>query len=92
MTTLQGEIITTMNDSKENFEEILVNERVTYTLQVNGKFYLIENVPARINEETGEHLFSPSIVKNLQHIIMNGKEPDRTIETPVYDYKEYKFE
>jgi hypothetical protein len=71
---------------------LLIDGRVTYTLQVNGKFYLIENVPVRINEDTGEQLFAPAIVNNLQQIIMNGKEPDRTIETPVYDYKEYKFE
>jgi hypothetical protein len=77
----------------DNIEEmLLVDDRVTYTLQFNGKFYLIENVPVRINEETGEQLFAPAIVEKLQQIIMSDKEPERTIETPVYDYKEYKFE
>lgn len=67
-------------------QEFLVEERVTYTLQLNGKFYLVENVPARVNAETGEQFFSPSTVQNLQQLILNGKEPDRMIETPVYKY------
>jgi hypothetical protein len=71
-----------------NGQEVLVEERVTYTLQLNGKFYLVENVPARVNVETGEHFFSPSTVKHLQHLILNGKKPDRMIETPVYNYSE----
>lgn len=73
-----------MSDS----QEFLVEDRVTYTLQLNGKFYLVENVPARVNEETGEQFFSPSTVKYLQQLILSGKEPERIIETPVYNYGE----
>jgi hypothetical protein len=47
---------------------------------------LVENVPARVNEETGEQFFSPSIVAYLQQIMIDGKQLDRTIETPVYSY------
>ena len=36
------------------WNEILVERKVTYALEVDGKFYLIENVPARVNVETGE--------------------------------------
>ncbi len=36
------------------YEEHLVDKRVTYTLEIEGKFYVVENVPARVNEETGE--------------------------------------
>lgn len=85
MTTLQGgEILAIMNDDRE----VLVECRVTYTLQLNGKFYLVENVPARVNEESGEHFFAPSIVKHLQQLILNGEKPVRMIETPVYNYHE----
>ncbi len=85
MTTLQGgEILAMMNDD----EEFLVNCRVTYTLQLNGKFYLVENVPARVNEESGEQFFAPGIVKHLQQLIVNGQKPVRIIETPVYNYHE----
>jgi len=37
--------------------ETLVEKQVTYTLELNGNFFLIENVPARVNEETGEQFF-----------------------------------
>jgi hypothetical protein len=69
-------------------QEILVERRVTYTLQLNGKFYLVENVPARVNAESGENFFAPSTVKHLQQLILNGEKPVRIIETPVYNYHE----
>jgi hypothetical protein len=69
-------------------QEFLVKFRVTYTLQLNGKFYLVENVPAHVNEETGEQFFAPSVVKHLQQLILNGEDPVRIIETPVYNYHE----
>ena len=36
-----------------NQEDKLVSKRVTYTLYKDSQFYIIENVPARVNEETG---------------------------------------
>jgi hypothetical protein len=69
-----------------DWQEPLVEKRVIYTLELNGKFFLVENVPARVNEETGEQFFSPEIVERLQRIVLDGKEPDRVIETPVYSY------
>ena len=49
----------------KNEEEKLVERRVTYTLEHEGKFYIVENVPARVNEETGEQFFSPITVERL---------------------------
>ncbi|WP_373527498.1 hypothetical protein [Nostoc sp.] len=66
--------------------ETLVEQRVTYTLQLNGQVYMIENVPARVNPETGEQFFSPSAVEQLQQIILSGQEPDHFVEVPVYHY------
>ena len=40
-------------------EETMVERRVTYVLQSEGKLMLIENVPARVCLETGERFFSP---------------------------------
>lgn len=48
--------------------------------------YVIENVPARVNEETGEQFFSPSTVEHLQQIILTRQSPDRFAEVPVYNY------
>lgn len=66
--------------------EVLVEKRVTYTLQFNGQVFVIENVPARFNEETGEQFFSPSTLEYLQQITLTGQEPDRFAEVPVYNY------
>jgi len=66
--------------------ESLIEQKVTYTLELDGKFYIIENVPARVNLETGERFFSPETVEKLQHIIWEGKQPNKTIETPVYEF------
>ena len=69
-------------------EEKLVERRVTYTLEHEGKFYIVENVPARVNEETGEQFFSPATVEQLQKTILGHGNPRRVLETPLYKYAE----
>ena len=59
--------------------EILIEQKVTYTLEMDGKFFLIENVPARVNVETGEQYFSPKTVDRLQSEILESWEPARMI-------------
>jgi YgiT-type zinc finger domain-containing protein len=70
----------------EKWNEPLVEQKVTYSLEINGKFFLIENVPARVNPETGEQFFSAATVERLQQIILNQEEPVRFVETPVYNF------
>lgn len=60
--------------------------KVTYTLEMDGKFFIIENVPARVCEETGEQFFSPETVEQLQKTIWGREKPKKTVETPVYDF------
>jgi YgiT-type zinc finger domain-containing protein len=67
-------------------EDRLVHRRVTYTLEMDGKFYIIENVPARVDEETGEQFFSPSTIERLQSMILSNAEPNKVLQTPVYEY------
>jgi YgiT-type zinc finger domain-containing protein len=69
-------------------KEKLIEKKVTYTLEYGGKFYIIENVPARVNEETGEQYFAPRTVEKLQKTILNKRKPSRTMDTPVYDFNE----
>ena len=71
---------------KTNLQETLVEKRVIYTLNLNGKIVLIENVPARVNEETGEEFFSPSTVERLQQTILETEKPDYFVQVPVYNY------
>lgn len=66
--------------------ETLAEQRVTYTLEYNGQFHIVENVPARVNKETGEQFFAPAIVERLQQMILAEQKPSRTIQTPVYDF------
>lgn len=60
--------------------------KVTYTLEYGGKFFIVENVPARVCRETGEQYFSPETVEHIQDIIKSSRRPDRVVETPVYEY------
>jgi hypothetical protein len=71
-------------------DEKLLNLLVNYTLEFEGKFYIIENVPARVNTETGEQFFSPATVDRLHGTIIGRAKPQRIIETPVYEYTEKK--
>ena len=64
----------------------MIKQKVTYTLFKEGKFYIIENVPARINMETGEEFFSPKTVEDLHNIILEEKVHLRTVQTPIFDF------
>ena len=66
--------------------ETMIETEVTYTLEHEGKFYLIEHVPARVCRETGEQYFAPNTVEHIQAVIKNRKKPAKVIETPVYEY------
>ncbi len=48
--------------------ETMVEQKITYFLELDGRFIIIENVPARVCLETGERYFSPGTVERLQQI------------------------
>ena len=64
----------------------MIETKVTYTLEQNGHFYLVENVPARISPETGERFFSPETVQRLQSIIFQDAQPKKVVQTPVFEF------
>lgn len=68
--------------------EHMVERRVTYTLEYAGRFHIVENVPARVDVETGEQYFAPSTVERLRETVLGAQQPDRVIETPVYQYQD----
>ena len=51
------------------WNETLVEEKVTYHIEFDGRLFLIENIPARVNVETGERTFSPETVERLQQVV-----------------------
>ena len=68
------------------WDETLIDEKVTYTLEMDGKLIIIKNVPARVNLETGEQFFSPETVDRLQQIVWEGQQPIQTVTLPVHEY------
>ena len=54
---------------ESTWNETLEEKRVTYHIEFDGRFVLIEDVPARVNVETGERHFSPETVKRLQQVV-----------------------
>ncbi len=66
--------------------ERLVDARVRYTLEYEGQIYIIEHVPAKVSEETGEQYFAPDTVERIRALIKSKRRPDRLVETPVYEF------
>lgn len=67
-------------------KETMLDSKVTYTLEHQGKFYIIEHVPARVCRETGEPYFAPETVQQIQALITGRSKPARMVRTPVYEY------
>lgn len=72
--------------ANEKWQEPLVEKLVTYTLELDGKVFVVKDVPARVNKETGEQLFSLETVEKLQSMILDGSEPQHFMKVPVYQY------
>jgi YgiT-type zinc finger domain-containing protein len=72
-----------MSDTSiETFKEATV----TYTLEHDGKIVVIQNVPARVCNETGEQLFSPQTVERIHRIVRDGRPPTRTVQANVFEF------
>jgi YgiT-type zinc finger domain-containing protein len=67
-------------------DDRLVDRLVTYMIELDGRVIVIEHVPARVDEETGERYFAPETVERIQQIVREGRQPSRVIETPVFDF------
>ena len=67
-------------------KETMIDAKVTYTVEHEGKVYVVEHVPARVCRETGEQYFAPETVERIHQLIKGNKKPDRVIETPVFEY------
>ena len=66
--------------------EAPVDKKVTFHIEVNGRLFAIENIPGRVNVETGENHSSPESVERLQTIVRERLSPLRTIQTLVYEF------
>ena len=67
-------------------KETMIETEVTYTLEHDGRFFLVEHVPERVCKETGDQYFAPETVRHIQDIVKLQKKPDKVIQTPVFEY------
>lgn len=67
-------------------KETIVETHVTYSVEVDGHLIIVEHVPARVCQETGEQFFAPETVQKIHQIIHGGAKPVRTVQTPVYEF------
>lgn len=72
--------------NSNSWQETFVEQKVNYTLEMEGKFFIIENVPARVCVETGEQLFSPETVQRIKQLFRGKEKPSRIIKTSVYEF------
>ena len=52
------------------WNETLVDKRVTYCVELEGRIFAIANAPARVSVETGESHFSAETVDRFQRIVL----------------------
>lgn len=69
-------------DTPELFQE----QAVTDMLEMDGKLFVVENVPARVSVQTGEQLLFPDTVERLPQTVWERKTPVRVLETPVFEF------
>ena len=62
------------------------DQEVTYSIEINGRLALVENVPAKVCLQCGEKLFSAETVERLQKTAWGQKAPARVMETAVFDF------
>lgn len=67
-------------------EEHYVERLVSLTVDVDGAFVIVENVPALVSEETGERFFRPETVERLQQVARDTARPERVVQTPVFNF------
>ncbi len=67
-------------------QETMVEQKVTYVIEIEGRIVVIENVPARVCLETGERFFAPETVERLQQMIWEDRKPTRIVEAAVFEY------
>ena len=78
-----------MNTEEHYAEEArqLVPTLVTYVAQVGAEVVVVENVPARVNQATGEQLFSAETTDRLLQIVQGQlTPPTRYVEARVYSF------
>ena len=59
---------------------------VTFTYDEDGKYLIIEHVPAEVCVKCGEKTYSPEVTDELLRLAHEKVAPVRKIEVPVYEF------
>lgn len=62
------------------------DQRIRYTLPLDDKLLVVDNVPAIVCDCCGEVTLSPAVTERLQQTAWESRKPTRVIETEVYDF------
>lgn len=61
---------------------------VTFSYEEEGKFFLVEHVPAEVCERCGEKTYSPDVTAELLKFAKDIFKPVKKLEVPVFDFAE----
>ena len=64
----------------------VVKRKVTFTYEEDGRYFIIEHVPAEVCVKCGEKMYTPEVTDNLLRFARNEFKPAKKIEVPVYDF------
>jgi YgiT-type zinc finger domain-containing protein len=64
----------------------LENRRVNFTHEQNGKYLVVENVPAEVCTKCGEKVYSPEVTENLLSFARQEFKPVKKVMVPVFDF------
>lgn len=53
----------------------------------DNQLFIIENVPMGVCGQCGEKVIKPKVAKVIDQIIEEEREPNRTIQVPVYQFE-----
>lgn len=68
----------------EYCDGLIVEKRVDLPRKVEGKYVLIENVPAGVCTECGMRYYAANVLKIIEEIIHGRQKAEREVLVPVY--------
>ncbi len=61
-------------------------ESINEVFQIDGKFYLVENIPTTVCSHCGEAMLSRSTTEHIRAMLHGDSQPIETISMDVYAY------
>ncbi|MEO0458356.1 MAG: YgiT-type zinc finger protein [Cyanobacteria bacterium P01_A01_bin.114] len=63
-------------------------EHVSEVFNIKGKFYLVENIPAKVCSRCGEDVFGKETTERIRLMLHGEDRPTRSISLDVFSYNE----